>query len=373
MGAQIAPKRKSRENDQVKEGMSKAEYVALGCERIMETLTSEYAVLHSELEARLAEKYHYQQVEVIQPHILTEALRELGAAGHITFSRSTTTNTAQVITTIEPSATHKIKTRVSKASASKRKLYGRYLSWNHATQRFPSGRLGPAGEQVLRNSLLDSQIVTPLTEGAGEVSTVLGHNLNGSLDSGGIYTPLKGGFPEPPVTVLIEVKNVRSWIYPSARELYQLLTKAVAVQRAAPDYAVLPVLICRRAHPKTFWMGGDLGFVVIDAQRQFVERVTEAHVSEIREALAFGDVIAVPDDYVSFRVRDRLKSILPKVSQTFPAKWKSTSETLHSEIRAVHRASDPTARNAAFNALGNAADTAGLLTHGWWNDGDGDD
>ncbi|MFF0710938.1 hypothetical protein, partial [Gordonia sputi] len=125
--------------------MQKAEYVALGCERVMETLTSEYAVLHSELEARLAEKYHYQQVEVIQPHILTVALRELAAAGHITFSRSTTTNTAQIITTIEPAATHKIKTRVSKASASKRKLYGRYLSWNHATQRFPSGRLGPAG------------------------------------------------------------------------------------------------------------------------------------------------------------------------------------------------------------------------------------
>ena len=38
--------------------------------------------------------------------------------------------------------------------------------------------------------------------------------------------PLVGDLPQPPVTVLIEVKNIREWIYPSNAELYQLQARA---------------------------------------------------------------------------------------------------------------------------------------------------
>jgi len=36
-------------------------------------------------------------------------------------------------------------------------------------------------------------------------------------------------------------------------EPFQLLGKAIMVQQANPEAAVLPVLVCRRAHPTLFW------------------------------------------------------------------------------------------------------------------------
>ena len=53
--------------------------------------------------------------------------------------------------------------------------------------------MGPAGERVTRNSILATQVVTPLSEGAGEVQSVLNHTLAGPLDSGALYGRVGGG------------------------------------------------------------------------------------------------------------------------------------------------------------------------------------
>lgn len=74
----------------------------------------------------------------------------------------------------------------------------------------------------------------PIEAGFGEVPTLLGHRLAGPIDTGGYLVTLdRAGLPMTPVTIPIEVKNIRSWIYPSSEELYQLLSKCVLAQRKA--------------------------------------------------------------------------------------------------------------------------------------------
>jgi 5S rRNA maturation endonuclease (ribonuclease M5) len=169
------------------------------------------------------------------------------------------------------------------------------------------------------------------------------------------------------VTLLIEVKNVRSWIYPSSGELYQLLSKACGVQHAAQEYGVLPVLVCRQAHPRTLWMGKDLGFFVVETGRQFVEKVSEDDVAEIRQALAFKDLIVVSPDYTSERIADRLTKVLPKIAVEFAERWKVTTKLLRTEIIDVHRSrNDAKKRFRAFMDLGAAAEGVGLRERDWY-------
>ncbi len=114
------------------------------------------------------------------------------------------------------------------------------------------------------------------------------------------------------MTVLFEVKNLRSWIYPSAEELYQLLHKAVVLQIARPEQPIVPVFVCRKAHQTTFWMSYQLGFVTIDMDIQFVGDVEEDELLEVRNELYFRDL--APGCGPSLRVRDRLIKTLPRTA-----------------------------------------------------------
>jgi len=76
--------------------------------------------------------------------------------------------------------------------------------------------------------------------------------------------PIVGGIPQPPITVLFEVKNIREWIYPNALELYQVLHKGVILQQANPTVPIVPSLICRGAQITAIYMAKALGFLIID-------------------------------------------------------------------------------------------------------------
>jgi hypothetical protein len=74
---------------------------------------------------------------------------------------------------------------------------------------------------------------------------------------------------------------------------------------ARPDAAVLPVLVCRRAHPTLFWMAKQLGFMIINMDRQFIgSRIDEAAHLEVHNELHFHDLTL--GEGPSLRVRDRL-------------------------------------------------------------------
>jgi hypothetical protein len=300
-----------------------ANYQARAVDRIREILAVEHAVVRRELESRIAEGYWPSSGENINPHHVSNAVRFLVGRGEFQWVGAATKGGARV-ETLQPVDRTGRGVRIDRAAARKRLLYGRYLGWATGTKRHPKGLIGPAGEAATRSAILASGAVIPLAAGAGEVSRVLGVQVNGPLDSAGMTVPLDSrGLPGEPVTLLFEVKNVRQWLYPSAEEPFQLLSKAVVVQRAQPDAAIVPVLVCRKAHPTTFWMAKQLGLMVIDLERQFIGAVDEDKCMEVRNELHFHD-LAVGEG-PSVRVRERLSTTMRTYCSDFASMWHETA------------------------------------------------
>src|SRR5207237_1216873 len=101
-----------------------------------------------------------------------------------------------------------------------------------------------------------------------------------------------------PVTLPIEVKNIRHWVYPTAQELFQLLYKAAALAERVPDERILPLLVCRRRSWTTLQMGNDLGFAPIESQRQFLlpsDTINAARLDAVRAVLGYRDLTVSED------------------------------------------------------------------------------
>lgn len=344
--------------------MKKERYVGLGEERILELLEEQHALIPTEIEARLAEIHKYDQdPEVIHPHLLSEALHNLEREGTILRTSAISVGNRRV-DVIEPAEQRKRKTAIAKAASWKRKMYGRYLALASKSERYKEGRIGPAGERVLREGLLASQRINPVHDDGSEVRHILDTRLNGPLDNAGFYVPIDTNrVPGTPITLLFEVKNVRRWIYPTSSELYQLLSKAATVQKNAPSHLVLPVLICRRAHYWTFSMAKDLGFFVLELKKQYVEREEDTTLQEIRSALAFLDLTLVPEGGRSDKIDRSLTKTLPREAPNLAPRWQIAAPLLHDEIHALHKARD--SRQDALTRLAEAAEKHGLRQGEW--------
>lgn len=300
-----------------------ANYQARAVDRIRDIMSVEHAVVPRELESRIAEGYWVGSKENIDPHHVTNALRVLVRGGEVERVTGATRGGADV-ETLQPTNRTGRGDRIDRAAARKRLLYGRYLGWATGTARHPRGLVGPAGEAATRSAILQSGAVIPAAPGAAGVARILNVNLSGPLDSAGYTIPLGvGGVPGTAVTLLFEVKNVRNWLYPAAAEPFQLLGKAVRVQRGNPDVPIVPVLVCRKAHTTTFWMAKQLGFMIIDMERQFIGAVDEDRFMEVRNELHFHDLAM--GEGPSLRVRDRLSSTVRTHCPEFASTWRTTA------------------------------------------------
>lgn len=307
--------RPNRDNSQV---ATPAEYQARAVDRIREILSTEYAVVRREAESRISEGYWQSSGQNIDPHHVTNALRSLVEQGELEWVKGPTRGGAQ-IPTLQPVNRTGRGTRIDQAAARKRLLYGRYMGWASGTKRHPQGLIGPAGEAATRAGIKDSDVVIFTS-----ASHPLNVTLSGPLDSAGFILPLdSNGIPGVPITLLFEVKNLRQWLYPSAAEIYQLLGKAAAVQQTRPDAAIVPVLVCRRAHVTLFWMAAQLGFMVIPMDCQFIgPHVEEPKYLEVRNELHFNDLKL--GNGPSLRVRDRLKGPIRDKCTEYAQTWKRT-------------------------------------------------
>lgn len=328
----------------------KDDYVERAVSGLVDVLSAEFSCLHPELESRLAEAYHVRDTRNIDPHHITTALRDLTSAGKVDVARERTRG-GRTLTTYHLVGGRN-QTRIERAARRKRLLYARYAGWSQGTKRNPHGLIGPAGEQAVRGALVDA--MQPITPGFGEVSALLGHRVAGSIDTGGYLVTIDShGRPMTPVTTPIEVKNIRSWIYPSSAELYQILSKCVLAQRTAgPNHPLVPTLVCRRAHPTLFWMAAELGFIVIDARRQWAGDVEEGPLMEVRNELHFIDLHVGSDP--SIRVKDRFTSSrLPAHMHAVATKWETTAldEPFSDLILGAHRAKSAPDRLRLVEAL----------------------
>lgn len=291
--------------------------------RIVELLDEHHAVVNAELQARIAEAGYRNSGLNIDPHHVTTALRRLYADETIV-NESAETRGGREITTIRLARVRRRETKIAIATRRKRVLMARYQGWSQGTKRHPHGLIGPAGEAAVRAAILQSGAMQPAADGAGPVSSLLDTILSGPVDSAGFMVPIQNGIPQSPVTVVVEVKNLRSWIYPSSLELYQLLSKSSALQRAHPEQPIVGLLVCRRAHPTTYWMAKQLGFALIEMDTQFAGPADPADLDEVRNELYFTDIR--PGSGPSLRVRDRLaKSELPRVISVIADNWRETA------------------------------------------------
>ncbi len=281
------------------------DYVSLANDALLALLRVEHAVVWLEVEAKLAERPLQTSAgflpQGINPHHLTAARRSLNAAGLIEELAGPTRGGRSI--TVIALKDRKGRQRAFKdAAARKRLLHTRFIAWGTALKKRPN-MLGTAGERVLHASLLKAaphgyQLVKPQ---GGEVATLFGSGVpGGPLDSAAhLQIQDAVGRPVGNVTVLIEVKNIRHWIYPESPELYELLDKAAQLQHLNPNLRFMPVLVCRRAHYTTFKMAKDLGFYIADARAQFVlpgSDLNRDHLMEVRNELGFADLEAKDSD-----------------------------------------------------------------------------
>ena len=311
------------------------EYVEQAAARIVDLLTEHHALVHPEVISRISEGYYSGAGENIDPHHVTTALRDLHAA-EVIRSVQAPTRGGHVITTLHLTTPPKLsRTAAERAAARKRLLLARYTGWSQGTVKNPHGLIGPAGEQAVRGALLAAGAMQPAAADFGPVARVLGTPLPGPADSGGYLVPFVKGLPEPAVTVLVEVKNIRSWIYPSSEELVQLLNKCRVLKESHPDQPLIGILACRRAHPTTFWMAHQLGFMVIDMNLQFAGSVGQKELDEVRNELHLTDLRTGIGP--SLRVRDRVAKTLPVHATTIAERW---TESMRNQdiVAAIKRA-----------------------------------
>jgi len=191
-----------------------------------------YALLRPEAEARASEGLWGTQPRFIQPHLLSEGLQELIQEGHLVAEHESTRGGRQ-ITTFRRSNLAGRERLTADAAARKRLLYARYLSWASGSPSAP-GLIGPAAERMVHAALRE---VSP-ERGYQLESPAVGHTarvLNVEVPSGPLDNAahIYLGNPGQRYSALLEVKSRRDWIYPTSSELYQVLFKAAALEKAA--------------------------------------------------------------------------------------------------------------------------------------------
>lgn len=321
-----------------------SEYVRRAEAGIVQLLDEHLALVSPELSARMSENRDAERN--IDPHHVTTALRNLTAAGVLT-STTVRTRGGRSVQTMHPADIGRRATALARASARKRLLMARWQGWTQGTVRHPHGLVGPAGEVAVRDALALSGALAPMVPGFAAVADPLGVRLGGSLDSGAFLVHTHKGVPTGDViALLIEVKSVRSWIYPSSEELYQVLHKALLVQQEHPDQLVLPVLICRRAHPTLFSMARQVGFIAIETDIEFVGEVVDRELQELRNELYLQDLRTGTGPML--RVRDRFRSdaLLAKIP-VLARSWGQAvdDENFRELIIAARRAKNSLARD----------------------------
>jgi len=164
---------------------------------------------------------------------------------------------------------------------------------------------------------------------------------------------------------VIEVKNVRPWIYPRARELFQLLDKAARLAAAYPDRLIAPALVCRKRHYVTHQMGFDLGFFTHETFNQFVLPVEGTDLDRfdaVRTELGYEDLLlhSVAHDLTTAWLVDTFG----KYANNVASQWRKVGALFGEHYQSLRRTTLSTAGRAeVLQELRDAA--ASDMRPGW--------
>jgi hypothetical protein len=311
--------------------VARHDYDKLAEQGLRELLDVEHAIVWQEAQAKLADRQWESLPVPIDPHHLTTARRTLLARGVIEELLHPTRGGRKVSVLI-PADRHRQERLVQDAAARKRLLQTRFITWASGSASTGAGVIGKAGEQVVHAALTAAapygyRLLNPV---GGETRTLLGAPVpGGSLDNAAFQTTMDAAqlTPTGQYVVLIEVKNIREWIYPSAAELHQLLDKAAQLQQSHPDRRFLPVLVCRRQHDTAARMAHHLGFYVIATKRQYVPpSLAGPDLDAVRAGLGYD--LEPWDERPPPAMVQHFSTTLQGVAERTASRWPTTAATL---------------------------------------------
>ena len=353
------PKRKS--------ARSKAQWVSDGESAIQELITTEYSVTHMEIEAKISEKPG--TFNHLQPHILAQARKNLLRKSVIQ-RESRPTRGGRSVDTFSLTNSTASRRSVEKAAARKRTLTARYLQWASGTpgQGLHTGIVGSSLENILHESIrasspsLGYRLNNPDT---GKTEQIYDMTFGGSLDNACVW---HDDDHNAVFQIVVEAKNLREWIYPWSPELYQLLSKSARLAPFAEDAGqlIVPVLVCRRAHPTLFYMAKDLGFHVVDTTKQLINfglvagSEEDRLVNEVRAELGMLDILDHDGKYE--RIVNQFVTTIPRRALEIGRTWNDVGSKLQSHYLTLRAGNQ--VRNA-YKDLREGVTAIGIAIRSW--------
>ena len=181
------------------------------------------------------------------------------------------------------------------------------------------------GARTLHKSHALAAAHCPLTGATGSTTNVLGVDLDttglGEIDNTAFYIDQTNAGSPQLIQVLFEVKNTRSWYYPTDDDVHRFLAKAAVVQEECPDQLILPVFVCRRVHYWLWQRGEEHGFLPARVDNQLVlpdYELTPVRFAEVRDEL-FEDMLL--GDRPTNRHLGILRTSIPKRGLAYAARW----------------------------------------------------
>jgi hypothetical protein len=295
----------------------------------------------SETEARASDRVWDPQVFPfpINPHHLTNARGSLLASGDIEPTTAPSRN-GQPVTTWSLATVARRKRRIEAAAARKRLLAVRHDGW---AKRGGNGHglIGRAGEDATTAAMHDPG--SALTKVTGSTSHVLGVDLIGEIDGSGYYVDISDPSNPAVVTVLVEVKNKRSWMYPDTDDVTGFLAKAAHLQGERPDQLILPLLVARQRNYMLWEEGQNAGFLAGTVSNQLVlpdHELTSTSLAEVREELGYADLIL--GNTPTARHLGVFAKSIPKYARDLATRWQ-THYVDYLTAKAIAAASEPDA------------------------------
>jgi hypothetical protein len=316
------------------------DYDALAQEAIRDLVLREHAVVvPREIEAKISEQPHpaLPRNRGLYPDLLSRNLQRLIDSGEVEQITHVTKGQGEVHLAV-PANRYKQTTRIDRAVRRKSLLYARYRSWRD--------NLGHAGENAVIETFKAVTQSGYILHNGGRpgVGTLFNKPVQGGpLDVAADFILRDAdGIPIGNAVVLVEVKNIREWMYHSSAALYQLLEKSARLQLAFPKLSFVPLFVCRRAHYSIFSMAKQLGFFVAEmkyAPISLVAEITLEHLAEVRNELGFED-IRFGDNSILY-IEKLLTRSLPRVAVRTSEQFAETAKLFVEDFRQLRNTSLP--------------------------------
>ena len=200
---------------------------------------------------------------------------------------------------------------VSSIIARKELLYNAFL--NHFTK---DSFCGDVAEKIVFASMTQALNLSIEPHTLGNVSKIGNLTTNTPLDTYAFVITTDNKGQRKVVTLGIEVKNIREWIYPQSVEIWKAL-------KACIDLDCIPIIVSRAFHFTAFTFFRDIGALGYKTKHQYFSSELWGHslYTPLKSELYFRDMVLwredKPDPMVSRFFSDLLPQYISRTTLTF--------------------------------------------------------